>query len=636
MSIITKYLDKKYAPRWLILQIDLIICLFSLITAYLLRFNFDLDADALDSLPVVIGLYIVIRAISFKIFRTYAGIIRYTSTEDAKRIFLAVAAGNAIIFSIYIIYLFVFDDALLPLAVIIIDFITALLLLTSFRLGIKIVYSQFSYKPANLKNVVIYGAGRSGLITKRTIDHDGENNYKVIGFIDDDPDKYGKTLEGVEIVNIDGFKKLLSKGDVDQSIISIQDILPSKKQEFIEFCLQFNVKVKSVPPANKWINGELSLKQIKSIKIEDLLEREPIELDKSAIASEVSGKTIMITGASGSIGSELVRQILYFGPKKVILVDQAETPLNDLQLEVKERFNFSNFVSLVSDVRNHRRMEEIFKNFSPQIVFHVAAYKHVPLMEENPSEAILTNVMGTRNIADLSVAFGVAKFVMISTDKAVNPTNVMGASKRIAEIYTQSLNASNQVGETKFITTRFGNVLGSNGSVIPRFREQIAAGGPVTVTHPDIQRYFMTIPEACQLILEAGAMGNGGEIFIFDMGRSVKIIDLATKMIKLSGLSPDKDIKIKFTGLRPGEKIFEELLNDKEQTLPTHHEKIMIARVREYCFDEVSEDIDILIELAKTDKDLAIVKKMKSIVPEFKSQNSLYEQLDKPLRELNL
>jgi FlaA1/EpsC-like NDP-sugar epimerase len=388
----------------------------------------------------------------------------------------------------------------------------------------------------------------------------------------------------------------------------------------------------NVPPVTNWINGELSFKQIKKIKIEDLLEREPIQLDIPLIMQQITGKSILITGAAGSIGSEIARQIVPFHPGKLILLDQNESALYDIELEIEDKFKLKNVEPVIGDIRNTERMRNVFNTFKPEIVFHAAAYKHVPLMENNPSESILTNVYGTKLIADLSVEFGVKKFVMISTDKAVNPTNIMGATKRIAEIYTQSLNFNSN---TKFITTRFGNVLGSNGSVIPRFKKQIEEGGPITVTHPEITRYFMTIPEACQLVLEAGTIGNGGEVFIFDMGKSVKIVDLAKKMIKLSGLALGKDIQLVFIGLRPGEKLYEELLNDHENTIPTHNPKIMVAKVKEYDLQTISKDIIELNSLFYTQNNESIVRKMKDILPEFISNNSVYEQLDKDASIIN-
>jgi FlaA1/EpsC-like NDP-sugar epimerase len=475
------------------------------------------------------------------------------------------------------------------------------------------------------RSVIIFGAGESGIITKRTLDRDAGTKYKVLGFIDDNEKKQNKTLEGVTVYPLSKLDELLQNNNVSNLIISVQSISPVRKQQIVDICLAHDTKVLNVPPVSSWINGALSFRQIKKVQIEELLERDAIQLDKDNIRKQFLGKTILVSGAAGSIGSEIVRQVIRFQPKKIILLDQAESPLYELEMELYDKYKTQEYEVVIGDIRNNERMENVFRTYSPEIVFHAAAYKHVPMMENNPSESIFTNVFGTKILADLSVKFNVEKFVMISTDKAVKPANVMGASKRIAEIYAQCLDKNSQ---TKFITTRFGNVLGSSGSVIPRFRQQIEAGGPITITHPDINRFFMTIPEACQLVLEAGAMGNGGEIFIFDMGKSVKIIDLAKKMIKLSGLVLDKDISIVFTGLRPGEKLYEELLANEENTIPTHHKQIMIAKVKEYDFETVSREIDELISMFNQQDNNTIVKKMKSLVPEFKSNNSVFEELD--------
>jgi len=481
------------------------------------------------------------------------------------------------------------------------------------------------------RSVIVYGADSAGLITKGAVDRDA-TKYSMLAFLDENPNTWGKRLEGITIYSPDKLNELLEEHDVAHLIISTPDISHDRKNELIDTCLSHNTKILNVPPITHWINGELSFKQIKKVSIEELLERAPIVLDKAQIKSQLQNRVILITGAAGSIGSEIVRQVLPYQPKKLILVDQAESALYDLELELNERNSATlPFKTYIADICNTFRIESIFKEEKPEIVFHAAAYKHVPLMEENPVEAVLVNVKGTKNVADISIKSGVEKFVMVSTDKAVNPTGVMGASKRIAEIYIQALN---QQKKTKFITTRFGNVLGSNGSVIPRFRQQIEKGGPVTITHPEITRFFMTIPEACQLVIEAGTMGVGGEIYVFDMGKSVKIIDLAKKMIQLSGLTLGKDIQIAFTGLRPGEKLYEELLHNEENSLPTHHPQILIAKVKQFNYHEVSAYIDELIELEKAQNSMKLVQKMKNIVPEFISNNSIYEQLDrKPLTE---
>ena len=622
-----EYLFKSNLPRWIIFIIDLGICLFSTVLAYLVRFNFDIPQDQINSLPKVLAVILGIRAIAFYVSKIYQGIVKYTSSQDAQRIFIVISSGS-VVFMIINILSYEFNDKtfIIPFSIVIIEYMATTFLMISLRIMFKALYSEIVNSNKEKRNVIIFGAGESGLITKHTLDRDAGTKYKVLAFIDDDPQKYGKKMEGVGIYGINKLEELLQEHDVAHLIISTQNLLPARKQQIIDSCLNYDTKVLNVPPISKWINGELSFKQIKQIKIEDLLERDPIELDKEDIKKRLSGKTILVTGSAGSIGSEIVRQAICFQPKKIILVDQAESSLYDIELELYEKYKGQAYEVVIGDIRNKDRMDNVFRTFKPQIVFHAAAYKHVPMMENNPSESILTNVLGTKNLADLAVQYDAEEFVMISTDKAVNPTNIMGASKRIAEIYIQSLGKKSI---TKFITTRFGNVLGSNGSVIPRFRQQIENGGPITITHPEITRYFMTIPEACQLVLEAAALGNGGEIFVFDMGKSVKIIDLAKKMIQLSGLILDKDIRISYTGLRPGEKLYEELLTNGENMVPTHHKQIMIAKVKEYDFETVAKAIEQLIgSFGKQDNQL-IVKQMKVLVPEFKSNNSIYEVLDK-------
>jgi FlaA1/EpsC-like NDP-sugar epimerase len=542
------------------------------------------------------------------------------------RIFFAVTTGS-LLFVLYNVLSYQWADFyVIPFSILIIDYLFTVFVMIAMRILVKTLYMEITNPSRFKRDVIIYGAGESGIITKRALDRDAGIKYRVIAFLDDDPRKAGKMLEGVRIYQPDkDLEDLLRANSVAHVIISIQNIASERKQAIIEKCMSHDTKVLNVPPVNNWINGELSFKQIKKIKIEDLLGRDPIRLDTDLIKTAYSKKVILITGGAGSIGSEIVRQIIPFNPEKIIVLDQAESPLYDLELEVRERLHWTRFETVIGDVCKEERMRRVFDAFRPQVVFHAAAYKHVPVMENNPSESIHTNVYGTRVVAGLAHAFGVEKFVMVSTDKAVNPTSIMGATKRIAEIYCQSLQ---QVSGTRFITTRFGNVLDSNGSVIPRFKKQIEEGGPITVTHPDITRYFMTIPEACQLVLEAGAIGKGGEIFIFDMGRSVRIADLARNMVKLSGLTVGKDIQLIFTGLRPGEKLYEELLNSKENTLPTHHPKIMIAKVAEYDHAEVSKNTDELVGLFEKQDNEAIVRKMKAMVPEYKSHNSVYEKLD--------
>jgi FlaA1/EpsC-like NDP-sugar epimerase len=614
-------------PRWLIFLTDISVVAFSVVLAYLLRFNFNIPESEIRQWPMVFSIMLSVRGISFLLAKTYAGIIRYTSTEDAIRIFLVVLAGSTLFSGMNLIsYYFLEAQHPIPFSIIIIEFITVIFVMVTIRVVVKIAYLELMNPSGKKTRVIIYGAGEAGIIAKRALDRDAGTRYKVIALIDDDQSKWDKKIEGITIHGFDRLDGLLEDGEVEHVIIAIQNLKPAKKQAIVDVCLKHNARVLTVPPVATWINGELSFNQIRKVRIEDLLERDEIKLNVDKIAREIEGKVILITGAAGSIGSELVRQIIRFKPKNLILIDQAETAMFELEIELLERYPDEHFELMIADIRNDTRIENVFQKFNPQLVYHAAAYKHVPMMENNPSEAISTNVKGTRTLADLSVKYGVEKFIMISTDKAVNPTNVMGASKRIAEIYVQSLHPK-QI--TKFITTRFGNVLGSNGSAVNLFRNQIEHGGPLTVTHPDIIRYFMTIPEACQLVLEAGMMGKGGEIFLFDMGKPVRILDLAERMIRLSGLETGKDIEIKFTGLRPGEKLFEELLNDGENSVPTHHPQIMIGKVRSYDYHDISIRIEKLINLVDQSDNDGIVKQMKEIVPEFISQNSVYEKLDR-------
>jgi len=573
--------------------------------------------------PLVIG----VRALSFYFGKTYTGIIRYTSSKDTERIFIVVTMGTLVLGVLNILNFFFGDGSfLVPLSVLIIEYLASMFALVSFRIAVKLIYFEIKNSSSEKKNLVIYGAGESGVITKRTLDRVSATRQNVVAFIDDNSSKIGKKIEGIRIYGKEEFESLLEKYDVDSLIISIQNLSRAKKDEIVDMALKFKVQVLNVPPASLWVNGELSYRQIQKVKIEDLLGREEIRLDEKDIKEQLFQKTVLVTGAAGSIGSEIARQVASYSPSKLILLDQAESALYELQLEIEESYG-SNFAELViGDVRSEYRMRQVFQSFEPQIVYHAAAYKHVPMMEENPSEAVRTNIMGTKVCVDLANEFKAKNFVFISTDKAVNPTNVMGASKRVAEIYAQS---KNNVSETKFITTRFGNVLGSNGSVIPLFKRQIEKGGPITVTHPEITRYFMTIPEACQLVLEAGMMGNGGEVYIFDMGPSVKIADLAKKMVRLSGLELGKDIHIKYVGLRPGEKLYEELMADKENHINTHHPQIMIGKVQEYSFDEIERKVSELSEAHDKFNNSLLVRKIKEVVPEYKSKNSVYEKLDK-------
>ncbi len=621
--------DNISTPRWMIFLIDLGLSLLSVYIAFQLRFNFNIPVKEYYQLPWQIGLVILVRATTFLLLRAPRGYVRYTSSEDVQRFLRIVAIGSAAFPFINFGWNFGTGEAyLIPLSVVVIDFLILSFFMIGYRLLVKVIY--FEYKSAdNIKEtVVIFGAGEAGIVTKRTLDRDMGTRYSIAAFVDENPKKTRRQIEGIQIIPLTKLQELLAKKSVDRVIISVQNIDPGKKAEIIRICLPHQVKVQSVPPVGRWINGELSANQIRNVHIEDLLGRAPIQLNERAVIQELQEKCILITGAAGSIGSGLVMQIARFAKGRLILVDQAESALYDLEMDLKGRFANLNYEIVIGSIRNPERMKRLFEAYRPQMVFHAAAYKHVPLMEGNPTEAVRTNIMGTQLLVDLSLKFEVEKFVLISTDKAVNPTNVMGASKRMAEIYAQTANAQ---GKTKFITTRFGNVLGSNGSVIPLFRKQIEAGGPITVTDAEVTRYFMTIPEACQLVLEAAAMGEGGEIFIFDMGESVKIIDLAKQMVKLSGLELGKDIQITFSGLRPGEKLYEELLATKENTMPTHHPRIMIAKVREYDWQTVSEKTQELTKIYEFQDNKEAVKLLKEMIPEYVSQNSPFEVLDRQL-----
>lgn len=613
-------------PTWVIMFLDLICVGFAVMLALLIRASFkelsNLPSDIYWKAPLLI---LPVRAIFFLLFRTERMVVRYTNAQNVIRIFLSCLGGTLLIYVVNKITYLINGTHLIPVSIPGMEFFISTVFLIIYRLSFKLFYLE-QVNPTRLKkNIIIFGAGESGITTKKALDRDVKTKYNVLAFIDEDPKKVGKEVENLPVIRYQKLDEYLQKNNISFLIISVQDLPASKKNEITEIALPYNVKVLQVPPVTRWINGSLSFKQIKKVKIEDLLERDPIVMDKRLVSKDIVNKTILITGAAGSIGSEIVQQLLNFNYGKLILVDNSETPVFFLRSYCNSFNHLKNVEILVCDITDTEKMEEVFSTYKPQLVYHAAAYKHVPIMEENPQAAIKVNIQGTRSLADLSVKHNVEKFVMISTDKAVNPTGVMGASKRIAEIYVQSLNFHQKC--TKFITTRFGNVLGSKGSVIPIFKRQIENGGPITVTHPDITRYFMTIPEACQLVLTAGAVGNGGEIFIFDMGQPVKIYDLAVKMIKLSGLVLGKDIEIRFSGLREGEKLYEELLANQENTIQTDYKKIMIANVRRYEYESVSQEIAQLITLKNSDP-FVIVKKMKEIVPEFISNNSKFDILN--------
>lgn len=623
-------LPKSNIPRWVVIVMDLTLSFFALVFAYLIRFDLHADEELIRQewaiLSKSIAVYFLVKFSVFYFFKIHKGLVRHTSTEDSRRIITAAIISSSLLVLLGLVRHFFLDGYyLLPTSVLLIEFLASITFLLGARFIVKLLYLESMKNKEVEGRVLIYGAGISGLLAKRTLEKDIQTNRKIVGFIDDNRKLVGNRLEGVTIFPTKDIERLIKEEGVNLVIIAIQKPDGANKKQVVEKCLAHNVEVRKVPSTKSWINGEFSSKQIAKIKIDDLLGRKSITLDEQKIARELAGQTILITGAAGSIGSGIVRQLATYEPTRLILLDQAESPLYDLQNELFTEFPELKFDVVIGDIRSYERMDNLFRTFHPQYVFHAAAYKHVPLMESNPSEAVLTNVLGTRNLVDLAKKYEVYKFVMISTDKAVNPTNVMGASKRIAEIYAQN---ANEEGKTLFITTRFGNVLGSNGSVIPLFQRQIDAGGPLTVTDERVTRYFMTIPEACQLVLEAGVMGEGGEIFVFDMGESVKIIDLAKKMIQLSGLELGKDIQIKITGLRPGEKLYEELLAKEEDTLPTHHPQILKAKIRRE--DEAQlERIQELVRLFKSQNNEDIVAQMKLIVPEFKSNNSDFEKLDR-------
>ena len=629
MGFLRRIFSSKVLPSWTILLIDICIVLVSVVLGFMLRFSAAELQEYPQLLQTTFVLTVLVNLLFFRLFHTYSNVLRLSSFKDIMNIFVALVIAFLVSCGITLIVQLAFHFELAHYSVLAISFGIMFILMAAMRMTIKTVFDTLNEDKTETQNTFIYGTQAGGISIAKSIRAARPNKYHLKGFIADDPEMYGKVMMGVSVYpNDEHLIERIHEHNVDAIIVSPLKADALKDTDIADRLLKENISIFLAPELTEDWQGENTHGQIRQVQIEDLLGRDPIKINMQKIASHLEGRRVLITGAAGSIGSEIMRQVALFNPYQLILVDQAETPLHDIRLELKSRWSNLEAPTIVADISNQQRMEAIFDQYRPEYVFHAAAYKHVPMMEDNVSEAVQNNILGTKVLADLSVKYRVQRFVMISTDKAVNPSNVMGCSKRICEIYVQALAKKIQkdrTAPTQFITTRFGNVLGSNGSVIPLFRRQIEAGGPVTVTHPEIIRYFMTIPEACQLVLEAGSMGKGGEIFIFDMGEPVKILDLAKKMIRLSGR---QDIKIEFTGLRHGEKLYEELLATKENTKPTSHDKIMIANVREYDFDDISEDIDALIDSSYYFDPMRTVGRMKDLVPEFKSLNSPYSILD--------
>lgn len=632
-----KFQNMGYLPRWIIFAIDVAIVAVASLITYIIIDSLNVDFDIFFNRPIQTIIILSINSVCFMLFRTYSGIIRHSTFIDGVKLLVATTCSYIVLLVSNYIFIYFFDIELFLPTSLFITYVISFLLLFLFRILVKNIfekYLQTSATPNNtLIKAVIYGADANAISVANALRTERPGRFKLIAFVDKFKQvKTSKSILDLPIMNqTRKLHVILRSIGAEALIIAEKSLTKEETIAIVEECLEYNFKVYTVPLITDWENEKQISNQLKNFAIEDLLERNPIVLDDKSISFQIRNKKVLITGGAGSIGSEIVRQVINFNPKQIIILDQAESPLHSLCLEISEINAKIEVVTTLVDVRNKEELEKIFVQYKPDYVYHAAAYKHVPLMEENPSQAIFTNVIGTKNLADLASKYSVEKFVLISTDKAVNPSSVMGASKRIAEKYVQSFNfhlLGNDKKATKFITTRFGNVLGSNGSIVPLFTKQIQEGGPITITHPEIIRYFMTIPEACQLVLEAGAMGNGGEIYIFDMGKPVKIIDLANKMIRLAGFTPNKEIKIKIIGLRPGEKLYEELLNDTSKTLNTHNEKIMIAQDECDDFIHISSSVDQLLETSLTCDKEEIVRLMKKTVPEFKSMNSIYQTLD--------
>ncbi len=624
-----------YLPRWIIFAIDIfIVFIASIVTDFII---FKLTDRPFDNLNMTLryGIVLVVNAAFFLFYRTYSGIIRHSTFIDGVKLLVSTSTAYVALLVINYGGSWLMEHEIFVTTSLFISYVNSFLMLFLFRIMVKYMFERYlNTEDHKLTNAVIYGVDANAISVANALRTAKPSRFKLLGFIDKfSYNKAGKSILNLPILNQNkSIHVILRAMKADALIIAEKSLSKEETIAIVEECLEYGFKVFTVPLISDWEDQTQISNKVKSFEIEDLLDRKPIILDTQTISSQLNGKVILITGAAGSIGSEITRQVLSFNPSKIIILDQAETPLHNLRLEINDVNQIVRIRSVLADVRNLEALEKVFLSYKPDVVYHAAAYKHVPLMEENPSQALYTNVLGTKNLADLSVKYHVERFVMVSTDKAVNPSSVMGASKRIAEMYVQmlqdKLSREKRGGDIKFITTRFGNVLGSNGSIVPLFAKQIQEGGPLTITHPEIIRYFMTIPEACQLVLEAGTMGRGGEIFIFDMGQPVKIIDLAKKMIRLAGFTPDKEIEIKIIGLRPGEKLFEELLNDTSKTVPTHNEKILIAQEVHDDYELVNYRILDLLGKVQLISDEEVVAAMKKIVPEFKSMNSVFENLD--------
>ncbi|WP_241684917.1 polysaccharide biosynthesis protein [Cyclobacterium xiamenense] len=630
-------------PRWIIASLDGVILFQCVLFAFWLRANFDLsNMERFDVLRGAL-VYSLVGLLAMFFTKSYVGIVRHTSLRDAMTLLwtIALTAAGITVINLFMANFTEVNSHMLPFSVLVIGSLLALFFLMVYRLLVKDAFRliKASTEPdLPERKVIIFGAGEAGILTHQALSKDSQFKFVTHGFLDDDPSKKGKKIQGKPVFGgLEMLESLVESRGINELIISVLlDLSPSRKREIIDRCLTLGVHVMTITPVNQWVSGGDKPGNLREVNIEDLLGRDSIKLENQAVIDYLAGKTILVTGAAGSIGSEICRQVARANPGFLIMLDKAESPLHDQEVFLESRFNQMPLVSVLADVTDRQALEKVMKTYQPEVIFHAAAYKHVPMMEKYPAESVRCNVMGTKLVADLAVKYGVEKFVLVSTDKAVNPTNVMGASKRIAEMYVQCLNSrlrETDAGSTRFITTRFGNVLGSNGSVIPLFRRQIQEGGPVTVTDPNIIRYFMTIPEACELVLEAGVMGNGGEIYVFDMGEPVKILDLAKKMIYLSGKIPDVDIPIRITGLRPGEKLYEEVLNDSEKSLATHHEKIKIAQVCPGSYDKVSRDLEKLMEHLSAGGEMELVAQMKYMVPEYISRKSRFEALDRKKME---